>query len=153
MAEKGLISKSTLTAIADAIRAKGSASAAMLPGEMADLISAIETSNAKALTGTFTPSGSSVYSVSLGKTLDLSGNYCLIIIRTDNSAQSGVQAGYTSSWNGTKRHRTTDTQGGVTTSWTIATDGSITVPKNNVNNTQWGNLTSGASYAWLFLTC
>lgn len=43
MAEKGLVSKSALTAIADAIRAKNNTSATMLPGEMAALITAIST--------------------------------------------------------------------------------------------------------------
>lgn len=40
---KMLINDSTLTAIADAIRAKGGTSAAMIPGEMAALIEAIST--------------------------------------------------------------------------------------------------------------
>lgn len=150
---KMLINDSTLTAIADAIRAKGGTSAEMLPGEMAALIEAIKTSTANASTGTFTPSGAQVYSASLGKTLKLNGNYCLIIIRIDSGSKSGVQAGYASSWSGTKRYQTTDMQGGVTTSWTIATDGTITVPKNTVNNTAYGNLTSGSTYKWLFLTC
>ena len=153
MAEKGLVSKSALTAIADAIRAKTETSETMLPGEMAALIEAIKTSNAKASTGTFTPSGSQVYTVSLGKALDLSGNYCLIIIRTAANATAGVAAGYTSNWNGTKRHQTSDLQGGVTTSWTITADGSITMPKHTVNNTAYGYLPSGNSYTWLFLAC
>ena len=150
---KMLINDSTLTAIADAIRAKGGTSAAMIPGEMAALIAAIETSNAKASTGTFTPSGSQVYTVSLGQALDLSGNYCLIIIRKAEHVTSGVAAGYTRNWNGTERHQTSDLQGGVTTSWTITADGSITMPKHTVNNTAYGYLTSGSSYAWLFLAC
>lgn len=43
MDDKGLVSKSALTAIADAIRAKNNTSATMLPGEMAELITAIST--------------------------------------------------------------------------------------------------------------
>ena len=43
MAEKGFVSKSALTAIADAIRAKTETTESMLPSEMAALITAIST--------------------------------------------------------------------------------------------------------------
>lgn len=58
MAEKGLIEKSTLTAIADAIRAKLESSDEMLPSEMAALIESIVT-NPTLQSKTVTPGKSS----------------------------------------------------------------------------------------------
>lgn len=88
MAEKGLITKDTLTAIADAIRAKTETSATMLPGEMAALISAIETGS----TATFKEGSFKVSTqgdtVSIGAAVDVSRDYLFYAYTTNTGSNS-----------------------------------------------------------------
>lgn len=81
---KGLINDSTLTAIADAIRAKNGSEDTMLPSEMAGLIEAIESGGVEAYMGTVSGGLNSSYrphvvSVSLGTVLPESENYLFVI--------------------------------------------------------------------------
>lgn len=79
MAEKGLITKDTLTAIADAIRAKTETSETMLPGEMAALIAGLEIgSKVQVLYGTTTLTKYGGSSLSLGTTL--TGKYHAFVL-------------------------------------------------------------------------
>lgn len=74
---KGLIERSTLTAIADAIRAKTGSSGQMLPSEMAGLIEGI--SGGTVLKGWVQPTTSQGATLSLGVELPEADNFALVI--------------------------------------------------------------------------
>ena len=93
MAEKGLIEKSTLTAIADAIRAKLESSAEMLPSEMAAAIEAIST-GAKIKKGSFT--ASSVTSKAITHGLGEKPNYAVIYNTSSSFSTAEVLVAYMS---------------------------------------------------------
>lgn len=77
MAEKGLVAKDALIAIADAIRAKTETSATMLPGEMADLIAGIKTGDVRY--GTFTGGGEGINTFNIGKNIP-EGDFALYVM-------------------------------------------------------------------------
>lgn len=153
---QGFIEDTTLTAIADAIRAKGGTSAEMLPNKMAELISGIKTSNATRKTGTFTPS-STTKTVSLGVSLDLSSNYCLFIIATDTDSSLWFHGGYTCMWNGSKTsisvHSDNNTDVSPTaTNWTLTASGNVTLPEKVVASNNQNQFNARCQYQWLFIT-
>lgn len=74
---KGLINNSTLTDIANAIRAKMGTSDAMLPSEMASLIQSISVGY-KVAWGSFTPSGSYTTTVTITHNLGVVPNLIAI---------------------------------------------------------------------------
>lgn len=82
---KGLINESTLTAIADAIRAKTETTDAILPADMAGLIEGI-TVDAGIMSGTFSTSGKS-NSAALGVTLPESDNHLFFCTDTVTISQ------------------------------------------------------------------
>lgn len=104
MAQKVLINDSTLTAIADAIRAKNGSEDTMLPSEMAGLIEAIESGGADVYMGTASGSLSSSNvlptSVSLGTVLPESENYLFVIFGNSTYTNRNVLAAHTIYKNG-----------------------------------------------------
>lgn len=81
-----LIQESTLTAIADAIRAKNESSEAILPSEMAGLIEGLSSGGCNFISGTFIGNQKTIvvgnaptYQVSLGMELPESDNFCLVV--------------------------------------------------------------------------
>ena len=85
-ADKGLVSMSTLSDIAGAIRAKTETTNAILPADMAAMIEGIETGGG-ILSGTFESTGSQ--SVNLGTILPESDNYIFCFV-----AQEGIKTSY-----------------------------------------------------------
>lgn len=95
---KYAIDGATLTAIADAIRAKNGSEDTMLPSEMAGLIEDIESGGAEVISGTAT--GSSSTSVSLGTVFPESENYLFVIFGNSTQSNRSVVAVHTIYKNG-----------------------------------------------------
>lgn len=79
---KMLINDATLTAIADAIRAKTETSETMLPGEMADLIARIKTGDVRY--GTFMGGGEGVNTFNIGKNIP-EGDFVLYVMPSQHA--------------------------------------------------------------------
>ncbi len=146
MAEKGLISKSALTAIADAIRTKTETSETMLPGEMADLISAIETgSKVQVLYGTTTLSSYGGRTFNLGTTR--TGKYYAFVLVgeiTSNAASRILYAHKIAT-----KNKTSTVVIGRNASDGVATSG-VTVNSDSVSFN--GDLTLyNVTYHWLYV--
>ena len=75
---KGLVERSTLTAIADAIREKTGSTAKMLPADMAGMIAAMS-DGFNLMEGTVTLDGYVITEMPLGVVLPASDNYALIV--------------------------------------------------------------------------
>lgn len=90
---KMLINDSTLTAIADAIRAKGGTSEVMLPGDMAELIEALPAGGSVTLkTGTFRPSENGL-TFSMGITVDTTKPHLLVVAQDENNGSISSDSG------------------------------------------------------------
>lgn len=84
---KGFIKRSTLEAIADAIRSKTRSTAAIFPADMAAMIEEIKTGDAGIMHGTF--KGGIHTNVSLGVTLPNADNYLFACTITDAYDNAG----------------------------------------------------------------
>lgn len=151
MAEKGLISKDTLTTIADAIRAKTETSETMLPGEMAALIAAIKTGSTSTLQeGTFTVANQA-QTISLGTSVDVSGDYLLYAYTTDtgyNSKYTSVKGVRISRINGSK---TTKTETMSTSGTTSSTTGATATISSGGTLTSSYYFLKGNEFKWIFV--
>ena len=92
MAEKGLISKSTLTAIADAIRAKTETSGTMLPSEMAAKIAGITTGDVRI--GRFKNTTAKSTTFNIGKNVP-QGDFALYVMLENHVTTSDDDLIYT----------------------------------------------------------
>lgn len=149
---KMFINDSTLTAIADAIRAKTETSETMLPGEMAALITAIETGATSTLQeGTFTVANNA-QTASLGASVNVSGDYLLYAYTTDsgsNSKYTAIKGVRISRINGSKTAKTeTMSTSGTASSTTGAT---ATISSSGTLTSSYYFL-AGDEFKWVFVS-
>lgn len=92
---KGLVKRATLTAIADAIRAKTETSDMILPTDMAAMIEGIELNTLRFMTGAVTPSHN-INALNLGVVLPEANNSVFVCIFADHKQiDSGGLVSYT----------------------------------------------------------
>lgn len=167
MADKGLVSKSTLQGFADEVRRLAESEQTGTPAEMLALLQAVEAGGFNVQSGKVTQTATSSSKLSLGASLDDSGDYALLVSRHWDNSRGDIKAsiiyyGYIVS------------VGGVTTNYTFAcvykggTDSTVYYEiggyKNKLNLTaSTGQLTvsaidsvtryfeGGAGYAWFFI--